>query len=114
MATMTILGQHINVDCSDGVSEHGVPYAERDLTITQDRHELDINIRIYPKTTTLHVTYSPIVPSGNEDDDDVEFSLGLHRVPTAKYKADATSTIERVIEMASAHLNALTLSENDE
>lgn len=36
MATMTILGQHINVDCSDGVSEHGVPYAERDLTITQD------------------------------------------------------------------------------
>lgn len=113
MATMTILGQHINVDCSDGVSEHGVPYAERDLTITQDRHELDINIRIYPKTTTLHVTYSPIVPSGNEEDD-VEFSLGLHRVPTAKYKAYAIGAIEQVIEMASAHLNALTLSENDE
>ena len=109
MATMTILGQHINVDCSDGVSEHGVPYAERDLTITQDRHELDINIRIYPKTTTLHVTYSP---SGNEEDD-VEFSLGLHRVPTAKYKANAIGAIEQVIEMAAAHLDALTLSEEE-
>lgn len=113
MATMTILGQHINVDCSDGVSEHGVPYAERDLTVKQDRYALDINIRIYPKTTTLHVVYSPIVPSGEEEDDG-EFSLGLHRVPTAKYKADAVVTIEQVIEMAAAHLNALTLSENDE
>lgn len=110
MATMTILGQSVAVDCGNGVSEHGVPYAERDITIKQDRHEFDINIRIYPKNTTLHVVYSPIVPCGKEDDD-TEFSMGLHRVPTAEYKANATSVIERVIKRSAAHLDALTLSE---
>lgn len=99
MATMTIFDQRVEVECGDAVSEHGVPYATREFEIRRDQASCYVEVRMYPKTTTIVVTECPdVVSSGNVVRDYYETGW-LCRVPTATYKANAVVEIEKAIRI---------------
>ena len=97
MATMTVFDEQIEVECGSDVSEHGVPYTTRLLTLRHEFADYEVSVHIYPKTTIITITKSPDVPSsGNAARDFYEYGW-LYRTPTATYKANARNEIEQAI-----------------
>lgn len=99
MCHMTIFGQPVSVTCGNAISEHGVPYLSRELTIRLQSTDWLVSVRVYPKTATIAVAYT------DDRSDTWESDRMFFRLPVETYKQNAAGEIERAINEGKRMIN---------